>query len=82
MESRNKVFGNWWRLLVSASAVMLLVCCLGLGPSCYAQNWNEIFRQKKTQEKYLLKQLAYLKLYGQQLADGYALVKSGLDTIS
>lgn len=50
--------------------------------SCKAQNYNEIFRQKKTQEKYLLKQLAYLKLYADQVWKGYKLVSGGLETIN
>ncbi|RYZ90719.1 MAG: hypothetical protein EOP04_03040 [Proteobacteria bacterium] len=50
--------------------------------SCKAQNYNEIFRQKKTQEKYLLKQLAYLKLYADQAWKGYKLVSGGLETIT
>jgi hypothetical protein len=47
-----------------------------------AQTYNEIFRQKKTQEKYLLKQLAYLKLYADQAWRGYKLVSGGLETIN
>ncbi len=50
--------------------------------SCKAQTWNEIFRQKKTQEKYLLKQIAYLKLYAEQAWKGYELVSGGLETIN
>lgn len=50
--------------------------------SCTAQNYNELFRQKKTQEKYLLKQLAYLKLYADQAWKGYKLVSGGLETIN
>ncbi|TCD08591.1 hypothetical protein EZ449_12175 [Pedobacter frigidisoli] len=50
--------------------------------SCKAQNYNEIFRQKKTQEKYLLKQVAYLKLYADQAWKGYKLVSGGLETIN
>lgn len=50
--------------------------------SCKAQTYNEIFRQKKTQEKYLLKQIAYLKLYADQAWKGYKLVSGGLETIN
>ncbi|MEJ5996619.1 hypothetical protein WG904_19480 [Pedobacter sp. Du54] len=49
---------------------------------CKAQTYNEIFRQKKTQEKYLLKQIAYLKLYADQAWKGYKLVSGGLETIN
>jgi hypothetical protein len=50
--------------------------------SCKAQTYNELFRQKKTQEKYLLKQIAYLKLYADQAWKGYELVSGGLETIN
>lgn len=50
--------------------------------SCKAQTYNEIFRQKKTQEKYLLKQLAYLKLFADQAWKSYKLIGRGLETIN
>jgi len=61
------------------------VSILGLAlssASCKAQTYNEIFRQKKTQEEYLLKQIAYLKLYADQAWKGYKLVSGGLETIN
>jgi len=61
------------------------VSMLGLAlssASCKAQSYNEIFRQKKTQEEYLLKQIAYLKLYAEQARKGYKLVSGGLKTIN
>jgi len=55
---------------------------LGLGAaSCKAQTAAEFLRQKKTQEKYLLKQLAYLELYCSELRKGYQLAKEGWGTI-
>lgn len=45
------------------------------------QTWNEIFRQKKTQEKYLLEQIAALQVYSSYLKKGYEIVHHGLDTI-
>ena len=64
-------------------AIFLLIgLCLGLGfVSCKAQTTAEFLRQKKTQEKYLLKQLAYLELYGSELRKGYRLAKEGWGTI-
>ena len=47
----------------------------------FAQNWNEIFRQKKTQQKYLLQQIAALEVYTSYLKKGYELVNGGLQTI-
>ena len=62
---------------------VLLVWALALSSaSCRAQTYNEIFRQNKTQEKYLLKQIAYLKLYADQAWKGYKLVSGGLETIN
>jgi hypothetical protein len=62
-------------------AVVIWGLVLG-GASVKAQTYNEIFRQKKTQEKYLLKQLAYLKLYADQAWKGYKFVSGGLETIN
>ncbi|HEX7358343.1 MAG TPA: hypothetical protein VF270_11590 [Ignavibacteriaceae bacterium] len=47
-----------------------------------AQNWDEIFRQKKTQNEYLLKQIVAFKVYGNYLKKGYQIAKGGLKTIS
>lgn len=46
-----------------------------------AQTWNEIFKQKQTQQKYLLEQLAALKLYADYLGKGYEIVHTGLQTV-
>ena len=46
-----------------------------------AQTWNETFRQKQTQKKYLLEQLAALKLYADYLGKGYKIVHTGLQTV-
>lgn len=53
---------------------------LGVSNS-YGQNWNEIFRQKKTQQKYLLQQIAALEVYASYLKKGYEIVDGGLQTI-
>lgn len=55
-------------------------CVLGISNS-YGQNWNEIFRQKKTQQKYLLQQIAALEVYAGYLKKGYEIVDGGLQTI-
>jgi len=47
----------------------------------HAQNWDEIFRQKKTQQKYVLQQIAALEVYTSYLKKGYELVNGGLQTI-
>jgi hypothetical protein len=46
-----------------------------------AQTWSEWFSQKKTQKKYLLEQVAALKIYAGYLKKGYEIGSSGLDFI-
>jgi hypothetical protein len=43
-----------------------------------AQNFNEWFRQKQTQIKYLTEQIAALKAYGEVMNKGYAIAQNGL----
>src|SRR3954469_9657721 len=50
-------------------------------PVCFAQTTSEWMQQKKTQKKYLLQQIAALKVYGNYLAKGYAITHDGLKTI-
>lgn len=52
-----------------------------LSLSSYGQTFAEFFRQKKTQEEYLLKQIGYLELYGGYVRQGYEIVGSGLNVI-
>jgi hypothetical protein len=55
---------------------------LCLWMSCVqAQTWNEWFRQKKTQKKYLIQQIAALKVYLKYLKEGYDVAKKGLGMI-
>lgn len=46
-----------------------------------AQAFNEWFRQKKTQKKYLIKQIAELKIYLKAVKKGYSIAKEGLTII-
>lgn len=46
-----------------------------------AQTSSEWFRQKATQKKYLLQQIAALKVYSGYLSKGYSIAKNGLNTI-
>ena len=67
----------------SLLAIAMVICVIGFGAgSVKAQNYSEFFRQKRTQEKYLLKQIAYLKLFMDQAWKGYKLVSGGLETIN
>jgi hypothetical protein len=47
-----------------------------------AQTFDEWFRQKATQKKYLLQQIAALKVYLAYVQKGYAIAQKGLTTIS
>lgn len=47
----------------------------------YAQTWDEWFKQKKTQRKYLLQQIAALKVYLGYVKKGYDIASQGLTTI-
>ncbi|OJV51057.1 MAG: hypothetical protein BGO31_11195 [Bacteroidetes bacterium 43-16] len=59
---------------------MLLLACFP--PAVQAQNFNEWFRQKKTQKKYLIQQIAALQVYKGALKKGYNIVEGGLNVIS
>ncbi|HEV7333107.1 MAG TPA: hypothetical protein VGN63_18880 [Flavisolibacter sp.] len=52
------------------------------GERTRAQTWDEWFRQKETQIRYLTEQLAALKMYGSTVTKGYTILKEGLHTIS
>lgn len=47
-----------------------------------AQTFDEWFRQKATQKKYLLQQIAGLQVYISFVQKGYSIAKQGLNTIS
>jgi hypothetical protein len=63
------------KLLVLTLGLCLCISCAN------AQTWNEWFRQKKTQKKYLIQQIAALKVYLKYLKEGYDVAKKGLDMI-
>jgi len=60
--------------------LLLVVLCCGTALA-QTPNWNEWFRQKKTQRKYLIQQIAALKVYLEFLKKGYKIVDKGLTTI-
>jgi len=47
----------------------------------YGQTYDEWFRQKKTQIKYLTEQIAALQVYAGYVEKGYKIAKDGLDVI-
>lgn len=57
--------------------LFLLVTVTGLK----AQNFNEFFRQNKTQRKYLTQQIAALQVYIEYAQKGYSIAREGLDAI-
>jgi len=61
---------------------MLIASMLLLAPATtHAQTFSEWFFQKKTQKKYLLKQIALLETYLQEVKQGYDICKDGLNLI-
>lgn len=61
--------------------MVLGIWLLGLVQPASAQTFSEWFRQKRTQQRYLLEQVAALRTYGQALKKGYELVGSGLKVV-
>src|SRR3954466_1406137 len=47
-----------------------------------AQTFSEWFRQKKTQKKYLIEQIAALEVYAGHLEKGYSILSEGLSQIN
>jgi len=64
-------------ILVSALLMAGLSAC-----QLQAQSFSEWFKQKKTQKKYLLAQIAALETYALALEKGYHIAKDGLGSIS
>ncbi|CAM4208794.1 hypothetical protein SAMN06265348_10658 [Pedobacter westerhofensis] len=66
------------RKLLALTFVVLLVLT-GRGAS--AQTWDEIFKQKKTQKKYLIQQIAALQVYIGYARKGYDIVGKGIHAV-
>lgn len=63
------------KLFFLGSVCVLLTACAD------AQTWSEWFRQKATQKKYLLQQIAALQVYIEYAAKGYEIAGKGIATI-
>lgn len=61
--------------------LLLLITVLVVG-STRAQSFSEWFKQKKTQKKYLLAQIAALETYLKAVEKGYDIAHNGLSVIS
>lgn len=59
--------------------ILLLLSLLATG--IQAQTYDELFEQKKTQKKYLIQQIAALKIYLGYVKEGYSIAEKGLNTI-
>ena len=61
---------------------LLILLLLGmLATTTQAQTYAEWFKQKKTQKKYLVQQIAALQVYIGYAQKGYSIAKEGLNTI-
>ena len=66
------------RIMKKLLIISIVVLC---AENLSAQTSSEWFRQKATQKKYLLQQIAALKVYSGYLSKGYSIAKNGLNTI-
>ncbi len=62
--------------------LLILSCLFQLVSVANAQTLEEWFQQKKTQIKYLVQQIAALKVYTDYLQKGYKTASEGLNTIT
>jgi hypothetical protein len=67
------------RLIVPFAFVLLMI--LSSNVAAQTPNFNEFFKQKKTQIRYLVRQIAALQVYLERLKKGYEIVDKGLTTI-
>ncbi|MBX2968237.1 MAG: hypothetical protein KF803_02615 [Cyclobacteriaceae bacterium] len=61
--------------------LLIVITGILLSTNAPAQTWDEWFKQKKTQKKYLVKQIALLRVYLGYLKKGYEIADKGLTTI-
>jgi hypothetical protein len=70
---------NYMTKMIATGLVMIVL--LGFRSEAKCQTFNEWFKQKKTQKKYLIEQIAALQLYLKNLKQGYVVVKKGLNLV-
>ncbi len=61
--------------------VSVVILLMLIGGTCFGQNWNEFFRQKRTQIRYLWQQIAALQVYIELGQKGYGIYHDGLTLI-
>lgn len=77
---------NWisvgrWKQKCFVLLIAVLLLTAAIAPICNAQTFSEWFKQKSTQKKYLLQQIASLQVYIGFARDGYKIVDGGLQTV-
>jgi len=60
---------------------LILLMLVSMTAEAQVPTWNEWFRQKKTQRRYLIRQIIALKVYLEFLKKGYEIVDNGLRQI-
>jgi hypothetical protein len=61
--------------------ILIILTMIFINTTLQAQTFKEWFRQKKTQKKYLIEQIAQLKIYLELTEKGYKIAKKGLTAI-
>lgn len=69
------------KVLRGVRPILLIIFLSFAFTQLQAQTWNEWFKQKKTQRRYLTKQIALLRVYLGYLKEGYEIADKGLTTI-
>lgn len=70
-----------WKCDNDIKKLLLIGFALFVVTSAGAQNWQEWTKQKKTQIKYLLQQIAANRIFIEYLQKGYSIANRGLTTI-
>lgn len=68
--------------MCSMKKSLLLVGCIIMAQTLFAQTWSEWWQQKKTQIKYLGQQIAALQAYAGYLEKGYHIAQQGLTVVN
>ena len=61
--------------------ILLIILLSGITDISRAQTWDEFFKQKTTQKKYLIQQITALRLYTGYLNKGYDITSTGINSI-
>ncbi|MDN5286550.1 MAG: hypothetical protein JWR38_2824 [Mucilaginibacter sp.] len=86
METMNEIKKNAGILRMRAGGLLVYTLftaiASGMAAKAEAQTFAEWFKQKSTQKKYLLQQIAALQVYGGYLKKGYEIAGHGFGSIS